>query len=406
MNEYPTLRKLSYQKPGQEETQYAHRFYSDSAVHCDFFIGENQLFYCVLPQMATQVEKIMQQEKTVQTLMSQLPGMGKQAFIRNQVAYEINSSNDIEGIHSTRKEIQEALDASDKNNRTRFVEVAKLYNALFAADGKRYPLETVQDIRSIYDVVTRGEIASDDQPDGDFFRAQPVNVVSASQKVVHRGFMPEENIIKGMEAMLREMRQPSSTELFSAFLSHLMFEMVHPFYDGNGRTGRYLLARQLCAPLLPTTVFTLSSVINDRKQEYYAMFKTVGDPLNRAEATHFILLMMEFVIEAQERAIKYLETKQQEFNVIVEHYQTHERDGIFTNQECGILFVLSQARLFEDCTGVDLETLVECTNVGCKGTVRKLTRKLEDNQYIKTIRQRPLRFVITDRAFPAEQISA
>lgn len=33
--------------------------------------------------------------------------------------------------------------------------------------------------------------------------------------------------------------------LLAAFISHLMFEIVHPFYDGTGRTGRYLLGIHL-----------------------------------------------------------------------------------------------------------------------------------------------------------------
>lgn len=47
--------------------------------------------------------------------------------------------------------------------------------------------------------------------------------------------------------------------------AHLQFETIHPFADGNGRTGRALISQLLGTPL------TMSMYILERRQEYYSL---------------------------------------------------------------------------------------------------------------------------------------
>lgn len=74
---------------------------------------------------------------------------------------------------------------------------------------------------------------------------------------------------------------------------------VHPFYDGNGRTGRYLLALYLSSPLSILTTLSLSRVIAANRDAYYRSFKEAEHPLNHGELTHFVMNMLENVRIAQ-----------------------------------------------------------------------------------------------------------
>jgi len=59
---------------------------------------------------------------------------------------------------------------------------------------------------------------------------------------------------------------------------HHQFETIHPFYDGNGRTGRILNILYLVrAGLLDSPILYLSRYISQTKAEYYALLQQVRD---------------------------------------------------------------------------------------------------------------------------------
>lgn len=65
-------------------------------------------------------------------------------------------SNEIEGVHSTRRQIEEALAANDKSAHAPFVEFAQLY--LNLSNNPPMP-QSLQDIRRIYDSVVADAIS-------------------------------------------------------------------------------------------------------------------------------------------------------------------------------------------------------------------------------------------------------
>ncbi len=57
---------------------------------------------------------------------------------------------------------------------------------------------------------------------------------------------------------------------------HHQFESIHPFYDGNGRTGRVINILYLVKQgLLDSPILYLSRYINQNKDEYYRLLQTV-----------------------------------------------------------------------------------------------------------------------------------
>lgn len=64
-------------------------------------------------------------------------------------------------------------------------------------------------------------------------------------------------------------------------LIHYQFESIHPFGDGNGRTGRILNSLYLVQQdLLPVPVLYLSSYIINNKQDYYQLLRDVTEKQN------------------------------------------------------------------------------------------------------------------------------
>lgn len=59
---------------------------------------------------------------------------------------------------------------------------------------------------------------------------------------------------------------------------HHQFESIHPFYDGNGRTGRVINILYLVQQgLLDTPILYLSRYINQNKANYYQLLQSVRD---------------------------------------------------------------------------------------------------------------------------------
>ena len=82
---------------------------------------------------------------------------------------------------------------------------------------------------------------------------------------------------------------------------HYQFESIHPFYDGNGRTGRiinvlYLVQKEL----LNIPVLYLSRYIVRKKSDYYRLLQTVRDS---GDWESWILYMLEAVEQTSRQTI-------------------------------------------------------------------------------------------------------
>ena len=84
-------------------------------------------------------------------------------------------------------------------------------------------------------------------------------------------------------------------------LIHHQFESIHPFYDGNGRTGRILNILYLIQQdLLDTPILYLSRYINRNKTKYYQLLQSVRDSQNW-EA--WLVFMLNGITETSKRTV-------------------------------------------------------------------------------------------------------
>ena len=105
--------------------------------------------------------------------------------------------------------------------------------------------------------------------------------------------------------------------LIKAAAAHYQFEAIHPFGDGNGRTGRILLVLQLVqSGLIDLPVIYISGYINQHKARYYSLLNRVSSHGEWVPFTAFMLAGFEE---------KAKQTKDTLLNIMQLFKQTRER---------------------------------------------------------------------------------
>lgn len=87
-----------------------------------------------------------------------------------------------------------------------------------------------------------------------------------------------EALMSNLERFINDPGRFTADPLIKMALIHHQFESIHPFYDGNGRTGRILNVLYLVKEgLLDVPVLYLSSHIVRTKADYYRLLQTVRE---------------------------------------------------------------------------------------------------------------------------------
>lgn len=355
----------------------------------------DEFFIAVPRELSMLNERVLRTERKLSFQFKNLPGIAGSALLRSLVLDEVVSSNEIEGVRSTRRQIKDALESpSDEDSGRRFKELATLYMDLM--NGAAQMSTTPDDIRRIYDRVMDGEIGDQERLDGNLFRAEGVDILNERNKVLHRGLEPEEKIVEALERMLAIAASEEIPALYGAIASHYLFEYAHPFYDGNGRTGRYLLALYLSVPLSTATSLSLSRTIAEHKQRYYKAFATAENPLNHGELTHFVYTVLDLVHVAQGDILGRLADTVESFDKLSDVMRQIELDLGLKKQEAQALFMLMQYEAFGLFGDAPLPEIAEHIGRG-EQSARRYMRTLEERGAVTKVRGRnPVAFALSE----------
>ena len=87
-----------------------------------------------------------------------------------------------------------------------------------------------------------------------------------------------EKYMANLEQFINDEQLSSLDPLIKMAIIHHQFESIHPFYDGNGRTGRIInILYLVIADLLELPILYLSRYITHNKQEYYQLIQAIRD---------------------------------------------------------------------------------------------------------------------------------
>ena len=371
---------------------------AESTFRTSFEISGEELFLATPRELSLLNEAVLGREREIAVALSGLPAIARGALIRSLVIDEVVCSNELEGVHSTRRQINDLLETmpidSGKLSHKRFRGLARLYLEL-SGSSRSLP-QTPEDIRKIYDRIMSGEELGEDAPDGMLFRKGEVSVIGDGGRVLHQGLSPESQIISALSKMITLASSPEIPGTYRAAVSHFIFEYTHPFYDGNGRTGRYLLALYLSEPLSTLTALSLSRVIAENRDPYYRAFREVEHPLNHGELTPFVITLLQYADTAQQRILADLEIKSGQFRVVGRNLERLSTQENLSEKQRDLLFMLAQFDLFGAFPDVPVDSMEEYLGLRREMT-RRHVRSLEEKGLAKKVSGRPLRFALTEK---------
>jgi Fic family protein len=222
-------------------------------------------------------------------------------FIKMHIVKEATDSSKIEG---TKTEFDEAFldrESIDPDKRDDWEEVQNYISAV------NYSLERLKEIplsnrliREAHKVLMSGARGRNKTP-GEFRKVQ--NWIGGRSPVEARFVppSPEEvlDLMSDMEAFLHN-EEILVPHLVRIAIAHYQFETIHPFLDGNGRTGRLLITLYLIAKgILDHPTLYLSDYLEKHRQEYF-------DNLNAARANndieYWVIFFLGAVIETGNKA--------------------------------------------------------------------------------------------------------
>lgn len=119
------------------------------------------------------------------------------------------------------------------------------------------------------------------------------------EKLIHAG-TPSSYIPEVMENLFTWLKESSLHPLIKACLFHYEFEFIHPFFDGNGRTGR-LWHTLILSKWKPFFAWVpIESLIHDNQQAYY---DAIEIPNEKQNANDFVLFMLGIIKIALEEIL-------------------------------------------------------------------------------------------------------
>jgi Fic family protein len=247
-------------------------------------------------------------------------------FTRMHVVKEATMSSRIEG---TRTNMEEALlDRDDVNieKRDDWEEVNNYINAMNEAINmlSRLPF-SVRLLKKTHEILLQGVRGQHKMP-GEFRKSQNwIGGASINNAVfvppVHSS-IPE--LMSDLEIFANN-EDDRIPDLVKIALMHYQFETIHPFLDGNGRTGRLMITLYLVSKgILKRPVLYLSNFFEKNRTAYYDHFTRVRTTNDTSQWVGFFL---HGIVETARKGVETLDAIMQLKQSIDRQVNKHGKKG-------------------------------------------------------------------------------
>ena len=251
----------------------------------------------------TILKKALEANRALAELKGRARAIPNQATLINALALqEAKDSSEIENIVTTHDELYRSMVSSDHISQAA-KEVKRYREALYRGFElvREHKLLLIRHIIEVQKILEENDAG---------IRRQAGTALK-NDKTGEVVYLPPQDygtimdLLDNLERYINDPRLDNYDPLVKMAIIHYQFESIHPFYDGNGRTGRILnLLYLILNGLLDVPVLYLSSYIIRTKEDYYRLLNSV-----RTEGAWeaWILYLLEGVRETSMQSVERIE---------------------------------------------------------------------------------------------------
>lgn len=296
----------------------------------------------------------------------------QQMLVNAIVLKEAKDSSEIENIITSTDELYEALATKDSAVTPQTKEVVNYRRSIMVG----FELLKKQGFIRVNDIVNiQKDLISNDAG----IRSTPGTVLKndTTGEVVYTPPQDKDEIQNLLSNFIRYYNEPELRggvpDLIWLAVLHFQFESIHPFYDGNGRTGRILnILFLIMNNLIDIPILYLSSYIIQHKAEYYRLLNKVNKE-NQWE--DWILFMLDAVEQTAIQTKRQIQDIRNLLKERIDHVRS-ELPKLYSRELVDLIFEQPYSKI---------EFVIDKLGVERKAASRYL-RQLEDIGVLKSKR--------------------
>lgn len=211
--------------------------------------------------------------------------------------------------------------------------------------------------------------------------------------VVYTPPVGKERILSMLDDLCKFMLEDNNVDpLIKMAAAHRQFEAIHPFPDGNGRTGRVLnLVFLVQAELLSVPILYLSGYIVRHKSRYYSLLREVTEDANWED---WICFMLDAVEETAQQTLRMLDRVHQAISESTETARLNMQKG-YSRELIDVIYSQPYTRI----------SLVESAGIAKRNTASIYLRELERIGLLQSVRYGTERLFLNNTLLQALSLS-
>jgi len=322
----------------------------------------------------TETKAVLRKEAEARQALAELSGFAytipNQNILINAIALqEAKESSAIENIVTTQDELYRTLAVKAPTVDSSTKEVINYREAIYKGydNIKKRKLISVSDICKIQETIVENNAGIRKLPGTSL-------VNDTTNEIIYTPPQDYDEICHLLNNFCEYLNNDEKS-LWKMAILHYQFETIHPFYDGNGRTGRiinilYLLLKEH----IDTPILYLSSYILKNKNAYYALFQEVSEK-NIWE--NWILYILNGIEETSRQTLKKVKSVKSLLELTLEKIK-EQCPKIYSKELVEIIFENPYSKI---------DFLVKKLNINRK-TASKYLKELEEKNYLSHLQTR------------------